>query len=61
MRQFLISLVLFTLTNCAIINEYIECENNRDKMYPSAVSNCSQSEKEMNNKTDPTNPTPPGR
>lgn len=56
----LISLLLF-FGNCAIINEYIECEKKRDKMYPSAVSNCSQSEKELNNKTDPTTDARRGR
>lgn len=49
-------LVLFTilviLQSCATIKEIIECEKNRDKDYPSAVSNCTQSQKEFNNKID---------
>jgi hypothetical protein len=52
--KFLIPLlVAICFGQCAIINEYIECEKKRDKMYPSAVSNCSQAEKEFNDKTDP--------
>jgi hypothetical protein len=55
-------LVFFSLFyNCAIINEYIECEKKRDKMYPSAVSNCSQSTKELNDKTDPLTDSRPRR
>ncbi|MCB1179624.1 MAG: hypothetical protein KDK36_18745 [Leptospiraceae bacterium] len=50
-------LLVFAFTNCAIINEYIECEKNRDKMYPSAVSNCTQSQKEMDGKIDPNDPS----
>ena len=46
-------LLFFYFTNCATIREIIECENNRDKDYPSAVSNCSQTQKEFNNKIDP--------
>ena len=45
-----ISLVL--LSSCGTIREIIECEKNRDKDYPSAVSNCTQSQKEFNNKID---------
>lgn len=43
---------LLFLNSCATINEIIECEKNRDKDYPSAVSNCTQTQKEFNNKID---------
>ncbi|MCB1141124.1 MAG: hypothetical protein H7A24_01990 [Leptospiraceae bacterium] len=49
-------LLLFALLSflgyCATIQEIIDCEENRDRDYPSAVSNCSQTEKEFNSKTD---------
>jgi hypothetical protein len=38
---------------CSTIKEIIDCERNRDKDYPSAVSNCNQTQKEFNNKIDP--------
>ncbi len=41
------------LLQCSTIKEIIECESNRDKDYPSAVSNCNQTQKEFNNKIDP--------
>ena len=48
----LILVILLTL-KCATIKEIIDCEQNRDKDYPSAVSNCTQTQKEFNNKIDP--------
>ena len=47
---FLFSFLL--LLNCGTIKEAIDCERYRDKDYPSAVSNCSQTQKEFNNKID---------
>jgi hypothetical protein len=44
--------------NCATIKEVIDCEENRDKDYPSAVSNCTQTQKEFNSKSDPKNTLP---
>jgi hypothetical protein len=44
-------LFLFSL-NCGTIKEAIDCERYRDKDYPSAVSNCNQTQKEFNNKID---------
>jgi hypothetical protein len=44
---------LLLLNFCATTQEIIECEKNLDKTYPSAVSNCKQSEKEYNSKVDP--------
>jgi hypothetical protein len=47
------SLISFLfLLNCATIKEAIDCERYRDKDYPSAVSNCNQTQKEFNNKID---------
>ena len=53
--KFLNCLILIVLLNlsCATIKEIIDCERNRDKDYPSAVSNCNQTQKEFNNKIDP--------
>jgi len=50
--NYLFLIVVLNL-QCATIKEVIDCERNRDKDYPSAVSNCSQTQKEFNNKIDP--------
>jgi hypothetical protein len=48
-------ILLFSLNNCFIpfVKEMMDCEEKRDKMYPSAVSNCKQTENEFNSKVDP--------
>ncbi|MDX1957028.1 MAG: hypothetical protein SFU98_00550 [Leptospiraceae bacterium] len=55
MKLNLLLILLFTLNNCfiPIIKEMMDCEEKRDKMYPSAVSNCEQTAKEFDSKTDP--------
>jgi hypothetical protein len=52
LKSTILLLVLWNLS-CTTIKEIIDCERNRDKDYPSAVSNCSQTQKEFNNKIDP--------
>lgn len=54
MFKILLFSVLLFLSQCATIQEIIECERNMDQTYPSAVSNCSQSAREYNAKIDPT-------
>ncbi len=46
-------LLFLSSLSCTTIKEIIDCERNRDKDYPSAVSNCTQTQKEFNNKIDP--------
>ncbi|HMV77876.1 MAG TPA: hypothetical protein PK453_27795 [Leptospiraceae bacterium] len=55
LKAVFISFILFFSSSCfiPIVKEIIECERNRDPDYPSAVSNCQQTQKEYDKKHTP--------